>query len=154
MKRREGEGTERGRGGWRVRTIPHRHHYLYHLPSLVVEILNDPQPNSRLTLFYCYVTSVIVTSAFAVHYAASASGSASSSPSAFFQTKSIPALVCFSLPPSLSDLKVFQDKQEPISMVQYLSHPVSQSARCKTKKQALPSSNPSRITPTNSGLGI
>lgn len=37
------------------------------------------------------------------------------------QTKSIPALVCFSLPPALSDLKVFREKQEPISMVQYLS---------------------------------
>lgn len=40
------------------------------------------------------------------------------------QTKSIPALVCFSLPPALRDIKVFRGKQEPISMVQYLSHPV------------------------------
>ncbi|CAN0129726.1 unnamed protein product, partial [Ectocarpus sp. 4 AP-2014] len=40
------------------------------------------------------------------------------------QTKSIPALVCFSLPPALRDVKVFREKQEPISMVQYLSHPV------------------------------
>lgn len=45
-------------------------------------------------------------------------------PAARYQTKSIPALVCFSLPPALRDVKVFRGKQEPVSMVQYLSHPV------------------------------
>ena len=46
--------------------------------------------------------------------------------------------MCFSLPPALKDVKVFHGKQEPVSMVQYLSHPVRKSMSVRHMQSVFP----------------